>query len=355
MYHKIFPNSQKEVYSQNDNIDFQLGNIGRAVVPQTVKLTGEIRFLVDGARAAAGDDIKFDAKTGVHGVFDNFNTDFETSGNIENIQAYGRFIHMKTEANYRDVDAMTQVLEQVSLKTGNDDQTQYIAEGIRVDGIATDQSFSIMPDVVINNASSPLNYSKTGSIMMSFRTVPNNEFLFGTAVNMSYEIRNLQLHYETSQEHENKVALVKKVMLKNTINSSNQLLQNFVPLNLCEAVSMSFIETSHLSNTSYNQYKTELLPTVSDVEFNLNHNNAFISYTYDNPVEVQMNYLHSIANKVYNENTLDKLVKSVGYGVGHKLPSTDLSQRKLGVRIQSLVSNVAPYSVFSFFQGVIVI
>lgn len=354
MYHKIFPNSQKEVYTQNDNIDFQLGNVGRALVSGSVKLTGEIRFLSDGARAVSGDDIKFDAKTGIHGVVDNWNTDFEKSGNIENIQGYGRWIHMKTEVNHRDIDAMTQVLEQVALKTGDDEQTKYVAEGLRIDGVAEDQSFSIVPDIVLNNCSAPLNYSKTGVISLSLRTVPNAEFLFGTATNMTYEIRNLQLHYQTAEEHNNKVAMVKKVMLKNNINSSNQLLQNFVPLNVCEAVSMSFIQTSHLANTSYNQYKTELLPSVTDVEFNLNHNNAFIAYTYDNPVEVQMNYLHSIANKVYNENGLDKLAKSVGYGVGHKLPSVNLLERKLGVRIQSSVSNVAPYSVFSFFQGVIV-
>jgi len=354
MYHKVFPNSQKEVYTQNDNIDFQIGNVGRAMVSGSVKLTGEVRFLSDGVRAVSGDDIKFDAKTGLHGCFDNWTTDFEKSGNIENLQGSGRWIHMKTESNQRDIDAMTQVLEQVALKAGDDDQTKYIAEGLRVDGVAEDQSFSIYPDIVLNNCSAPLNYSKTGVISLSFRTVPNAEFLFGTATDMSYEIRNLQLHYETTEEHNNKVAMVKKVMLKNSINSSNQLLQNYVPLNVCEAVSMSFIETTHLANTSYNQYKTELLPSVTDVEFNLNHNNSFISYTYDNPVEIQMNYLHSIANKVYNENSLDKLAKSVGYGVGHKLPSVDLSQRKLGVRIQSAVSNVAPYSVFTFYQGVIV-
>jgi len=353
MYHSLFPNSQKEVYTANENIDFNLGNVGRAIVPGSLRLTGKIRFLVDGVRADGTDDIKYDSKSGIHGFWDNLNTSFERSGNIEALQGYGRYIHMKNESNNRDIDAMCKVKLMTALNAGDDEQTKFIAAGIRVDGVAEDQSFSMTPDFVLNNASAPINYSKTGVVMFSIRTNPNQDVLFGTAVNMTYEIRDLQLQYKTTEEIQGKVVMVKKVMLKNTINSTNQLLQNYVPLDITESVAVSFIQTAHLSNVGFNQYATEKLPSVTDVEFNLNHNNAFIAYVYNNPEEVQMNYLNAISNRPYNENSLDKLQKGVGYGIGHKLPSVNLSQRKLGIRIQSQASNIAPYSVFSYYQGVI--
>ena len=148
------------------------------------------------------------------------------------------------------------------------------------------------------------------------------------------------------------IDMIIKTTLKNVVNSSDVVIQNYVPM-VCEAVSCSFVKVANQSNTLVNEYKTETLPQLSQIEWSLNHNNNLISFPLDNQEEILLNYYHSISNSMYSDlGQVKRGLKEQGYGVGLKLPSVDLTNNQIALNIQSQVSNLDPYTLFMYFQGV---
>ena len=62
----IIPENNKETFTEYDNIDFLIApDVARNLVGNSIRITGNLRVLNNGANVAAGDKIYYDEKIGI--------------------------------------------------------------------------------------------------------------------------------------------------------------------------------------------------------------------------------------------------------------------------------------------------
>ena len=359
MYRSVFPESQRESYQENANIDFLLNvGEGNALMPNSVRFSGKLQVKTSGA-VITTQDVQYDAKSGIHGFVSSITTQ-GNQGVWENFHNYGRWVHMQNEAQETKVMNCCETGKNMELRMGTDAQTTYVMAG-RVDGYAAGSGdetstgvidFSVKPDFCLNNMRGSMPFGKSGAIRVSIRLSPNSMCLFGTAPTLTYEITDLQCHFQAEQSSKGSIAeMVVKTSIKNVVSSANQQIQTRVPM-VVDTVSTSFIKTTNLLVGTVNKFETERLPKVSSVEWAINDNNGYISFPLNDEGEVMLNYLLSLDSGNYNDM---RISNPVGYGMGVKFPSPrDFTQNKLGLNIHSGVQNEAnSYTAYMFFKGLI--
>lgn len=347
-YHSVLPNSQRAQYEPSETVDWTLNFPGFSMLPNTLRISGNLVVRHNNAAVATTDDILMDSKAGIDAVADSFVVSMNDSVK-ENIQSYPRMVKMRVEGKQTPQRTVSEAVDVTALRTVNDATTKVLFAENPV-------SFSFKPNICLNNSTASIPYAKSGEIKVSMRLANANQVLYGSSVDntTTYHLTDLRCEYRLTPTESGKqgpILMSVKQLVKQNVGSTNVNLSINVPIPT-NSVSASFIEATHQNTNSNNHLATEKPPNVTRVEYSFNdQTNLLQCFALENEMEILYNYLRSLSSQRHNDITLKKVMdEDIGYGIGINYLEF-LANQKLAVNIQSGVSNNVPYSIYLYFQG----
>ena len=374
-YHSTQPSNKKDVYNENDNIDFIINNFGRKLVGGSVRLCGDVTVYPSGS-APLTQTISFDGLTGSHSWFSQIVTSCSSIGQVENLNYYAHRVASKARAQLSREDTF---------------QSQYVCENRCPDGNVADallkgstfgagttynaaltrpMNFAVKPDFCLNSflpgTDNNLPFAKTGDIMVSLIVSQSISVLYGTAkdgegaigIDRTIEISNLRLTYTTVAD-DGKYPKVYQMRvgsaLKQSLQSSYSNISTLAPL-VADRFWMVFTPQSWDNSAEYNGLACYRPPNVQRVEYLWSDSfNAEYTYAIVNEEEILTLGIKAVNNVVSdNQASLNILAANDGYIMGLPFGSfVDLRQNKLSINIQSDISSTSPLTCYLFFSGVV--
>ena len=368
--HSIAPINNRSSYPEFSVVDFNVSAENRKIVCNSFRLVGKLNAYSTGTtRVVNTDDINYDGRLGIHGVVESIQTEIANFGGVvESFNGYGRYVGMSHDATKTDLDLIngTDVCE---LKTPMKTFTKVLLTGERSVASATpliqSNSFSMKPQFILNSAVGvedpndlTMSYNKSGNIRISFTLARNFAFLFGADVdaNANYELTDLRLEFTSVPEDNknNKTAHKVKYMVRSSLESGSANIQAQVPAKV-NACSISFIETSHENVGSHNNYRREVLPNLTSVQYLFNNaTNEYIQYRIDNRAEWSRRAIASFRDTKHSELTLKNFAGNHSFLLGLNFGEfIDLTNQTFSVQLESGATSTDPYTAFLYFHSVV--
>jgi hypothetical protein len=375
-YNIVFPLAKKDTYEANDTVDFVLSLENKKLVPGSLAICGDACIYKDKSTqtpfTSQDTDGYIDADAGYHSLFIDFTTEFRAIGLTESFSYYPRYVKMKTQG--------TMLRDSLGVETFNCIEGKAMNETIRMGlnmGVKSDDNlppsavpFVVKPDIAPNKSNVGIPGNQVGVVRIRCRLAPDGEVIYGDAAdgNSGYQIKNLELRYETVDDDGSREPLTMEVYQVNrvAIETNNANLSTFVP-GLCDAVHMSFIPTSDESDTSgkknylrcatitgtpilgsnasVTQGASRLYYAINDTD------TALVGFTMQSRSEMLWNYLRSWSNEPKNYAAiLARIEDEDAYGLGINFGSPlDFSSQQFAVEIDSNVSTA--HSAYLYFRG----
>lgn len=358
LYHQVNPQSEKSIYTQFDQISFLLSvGEGRSLVPQSVRILGEVRVLASGGgdSGVRSEDARcWDKNVGAGALFDSVSVQTQNQGLIENVQNYGRYLAMDSCATLNELD-MLNGENMCELKTVNELQAIQLANGIGQTiasgtNVIRDPDFSVKPLCCLNKMDRDLPFAKSGIVTLQVNLQRDMTALFGGLQdgNSSYEIRNLRCSYKSIADPQDKAPTNMGVVynVKSNILSSTASISANVPA-VCDAVAISFIQDQHDSTPVYNSYKLENVQGLNEVQYLFNDStNSLIAYVIRDQSEMVERFLDSISNSSHNQVSQQKWRSNGGFALGLNFEEpVDLSNNRFTLQLGSGANNLNLYPV----------
>ena len=378
-YNSVQPlNIKTTGYSSNDMVDFNIRTRpGRAIKQGSIRFTGRLSlYLTDASGAKRGvrynDGVFLDPYVGVHSLIRNIST--QVSGStIENIQYYPRFVGMKNQSRYTQEQLDTNTLCMTEL-LGTQNNIMLLAEnggtldigGIPDVNLSQGVSFSMIPEICVNNGSDDLGNAKFGAlrVMMNlangleafYTTHTPNDYYFTTDgstispdafTQISYTITSLECHWleVIDKTTPAPVTFLSTSLITQSLVTSNSFFNVTTAGTPYDAVALSFIQQSHRNNLFYNNNQCEFVPGVDGnggrVEFSVNGNDRPIAFPILSYQELSLNYWKALGGVMKNSIMNAFQYRNNTFGVGCSF-STSVNDR-LGVSVQ--VDPTDPYYI----------
>ena len=353
-YNLRYPTAQKNLYSSGDNIDIVLSFPNRALVGNSVRITGILDVYSTGVtRVSPRNKIYYDAMAGIHSFIDNVSVSMQTKGVIEGITSYPRYVKMKYSATKTASQLATDSKLQCQLLC----QDSYITNSM----MSYSLSFSCDLDVCLNNVigNAVFGYSKTGDITISFRLVQPIDVLFGDDATgtVNFTISSLACEYMTVIEPKElpPVQMILTYPVKQTINSANASLNIKLP-SVINSMYASFMLQSQESQLTYNNLALQQPAGIYKLYYSFNDtSNALIAYPVESIEDMLEHYLMAFKGDK-NSTSLKRVCLEEFFGIGLDYEGQiDMLNNSFGMNILSQVSNASPFSIFAFFRGIIAV
>lgn len=356
LYHQVTPQSEKSSYTQFDQCSFLISvGAGRSLLPQSVRVLGDIRVLNGGLRTTEGRC--WDKNIGAGSFIDSISVQTQNQGLLENIQNYARYVAMDSCATLNELD-MLNSLNMCELKTVNELQALTLAQGIApsiTPGTANirDPDFSIKPLCCLNKMSRDLPFDKSGIVTLQLNLQRDMTALFGAFQdgNTNYGIFNLRVTYKSIADPKDpsptEMGIVYNV--KSNILSGTASISANVPA-VCDSVAVSFIQDQHDSVPVYNSYKLENVQGLEEVQYLFNDStNALIAYVIRDQQEMVERFLDSISNSSHNQVSQQKWRSNGGFALGLNFETpVDLSKNRFTMQLGSSATNLNQYPINCF-------
>jgi hypothetical protein len=373
--HQVLPSNAKPngVYVPFDNVDFSLDFNGRAIVMNSIKVSGRVAPRQSGNKITAN-DFYYDETIGIHNFFDTISSSTERQGLLESIQEYSRYVGMKADTTMYKTTLGGNLSNTVELKCFDQEVSNALIRlreknspsGTGGGIIDDDLSFVMKPDIVFNNAigqTDPqdvrISYNKTGSLMLSLRVARVNEALFGLGVDAdtSFTLNDLKVEFlSVPDENPNNTVITEvKQHVKQTILSERSNLSVRVPM-VATSFSASFLPVDEENLTEFNTHRRSAVNELRNLQFLFNNNTMeLITYNIDDRAEILRHYLMSMGQG--SRNMLEATNNSArkGYGIGLEFEPVDLTNNSFNVNLEApnFVNN--PHIIYGYFKGILVV
>lgn len=369
-YVTVYPENLKQEYKAFDSIDMVMTFENMELVPNSVRIEADLTVYKDSGTTQLDNDIVcIDSKVAGHTFFSSIQTDFQSSGNVENFQEYPRYVRMVSDVTLRpdDHNNSEAVCE---LRSPSDTLTNLNLQGIASNYKASGSDvaspdFSIKPKFCLNNMSGPLSYSKSGAIRVNLKLARDESALYlrgstsgpTDAIRQShYVLKNVRLCYmvQPPSKRVGKVNMRTKLNIKQAVLSQFANISTKVPA-VCTAVSCSFQKQTSENNILFKNTQTEVLPNVSELQFLFNDSqNQYITFVIKDNAELLSRYIESFVDSGSNDVSLKNLMHNESYGIGLNFGSPiDLSNQKFNVQLTSTVDSGKPYTLYMYFHSVV--
>ena len=371
--HRTFPQNTKTQYVQNNIVDFIMAAPGRAYVPGSCRIEGNLLCNLTGTTVKiVANDIYMDKFAGANSLFVNIDTSSTKLGSWESLQNAPRYNKMIYTGMATTADAMNSH-NIVELRGPTDDYTKDILNGEKIVGTATHgvtniqspTSFSCKPAFCLNQVGATIpggdnsiQFDSVGSLTVKFRLAINEDVFFGQdAAAANYILSNLSLSFESvpGSAKQAPVMIRTAQLVRQTMQSSFSSMSTNVNGQI-GSVAISFLDQAKENDAEYNTLDLDKVPNVSRVEYLFNDNSQkFITFPLETQEEMLSHYLESISDSDNNSFTLGNIKANEGYGLGVSFYQfIDLSSNKFGLNLKSgIASNGAPssYILFAYFLG----
>ena len=369
-YAIVLPENQKAIYTEYDNVDFKISNVGRKLVGGSVRLLGDVKVSENENLTQL---VAYDGFVGAHSYVDSITTSFAKTGQIENIRSYARYVSATAKAKLCKEDLINSAYV-CENRVVSDKMASNLLKGVHpllasrseeyASATTTKLDFATKLDFCLNNmvGDAYLPYEKTGDITISIQIPRTVSVLYGESgigSGKKIELENLRISYTTVADdgkYAPKYLMRVKTDIKQSIQSTNSAISTKVPI-VADCMFMTFVQQANENKPLHNGMACEVLPTVNRVEFlwNDSFSQEFV-YQLDNQEEILTNYIKAINKGTVGTNhaSLNVLASNDAYGLGLYFGQyLDLSKSKIGVNIQSGVSSSTPYTAYMFFSGVV--
>ena len=381
-YHLVQPQNLKSTYSEFDQLDFDLVNMGK------IKLnTVRFCFTIASPSGAAGEALEnattklnlfYDNLTGGHTFIESITTEFtegKKAGVIENIQSYPRYAKMAVSGTQSALDQhnSSAVVEgrtssyQIVNNILRGEQSGFKTEAgtYEADTTHRDASFAVKPRFCLNSASSAsnspeLSMRQSGSVRVSIRLSRDAHVFFGAdAAGLSYSLSNCRLTYQSVSDDgkDEPIFMNTKINIKKSINADATQLSVRIPA-VCQSVSCSFLDQATQNDVeNTNTLDLQRPEDISRVIFSFNDSlNRLISYELDNTVGILHHYLRSFSTDLdANELSIGKLKTNSGYGIGVAFDNfINLENQRFGIELQSKIGAANKvYIMYAYFHSLV--
>lgn len=368
MYHSVLPQNNADSYGPNQQVEWVIDiPPGRAMKSGTLSIQYDLRVNTTGTTRNIVSNIGYDHLVGGHGVWQSWQSS-ASSGMIESIQNYPRYVKMLNETTISRKDTFSQI-NQAELIVPSYSLSNSVTTGMHIvnrNGTTLKRDFdcNIAPKICLNKTLTDVSPQKTGRINLVGILERNNGFLSGPGMTATsnYSISNVELHYvsgpDTSKPSDKLTWFIVSSQ-KNTLQSARSNITCVVP-DVVTSVFGSFIEQNDEFSDIPNNTKTSVLKSITSIKFLMNdsqsNNIVYEQETYD---EIEKNYAETIKNSTSNEINNSILSTNNGFGVGQNFSGSGLNllNNKLDVEIITSgalgISNVNAYTLFVYFNGLI--
>lgn len=373
-YHSVQPENTKASYQEMDQIDFNISYTGRKIVANTVRLVGyvNIKYAPGAVPAQITSELKNDPFTGCHCFIDRIDTSFSTSGVVENLSDYPRYISTKAHASLQvdDLNNSVYVCEgrsgsegvAVSLLKGMVDYSKANLEEPVLDATTQNLDFSLKLDNCLNNVVSSdgnIPAVKTGDIRVSLTLARNVSILFANANignTVYYELLNLKLMFCSIPDdgvYAPSYQMRVKTSLKNSLQSSYANISTKVPM-ICDSMFCSVIQQANENNIMFNGLECQRPPNVEALQFIWSDSlSQEFRYELRSEEEILHNFIKAVSKQVAsNSCNPNALASNKAWGLGLDFGQfVDLSQSKIGINLKSGITSGNAYTLYMFFSG----
>ena len=362
LYHQVTPQSEKSIYNQFDQVSFLISvGEGRSLVPNSVRICGDIRVLEAGAGATGTVSTggrQYSRNVGASSVIDSISVQTQNQGLIENSQNYCRYVEMDSVASLNQLD-MNNGQHACELKGVNNESMISLAKGIAPNlttgtAVSRDPDFSVKPLICLNKMDRDLPFAKSGIVTLQVNLQRDMTALFGSLQDSasSYELRNLKCTYKSIEDPKNNQPVNMGVVynVKSNILSGTASISANVPA-VCDAVAINFIEAAHDSVPVYNSYKMENIHSVNEVQYLFNDStNSLVAYRITDQQEMVERFLDAMSNSSHNQVSIDNWRANSGFALGLNFDEgVDLSSNRFTLQLNSGVTNAHPCNVYMYF------
>ena len=314
LYHSIQPTSIQQVYTQQNTVDFLISvGEGRSLVPNSVRICGDMRVLSDvsDSTSLSLNGRVIDKNVGAHAFVDAINTNFSSVGNIENLQNYPRYVAMDAVSSMSDLD-MLNSRNSCELRGVNqafmEDMCQGIAPALGTGTAVTlDTDWSLKPLCCLNKMSQDNNglpMSKSGVVRLQLTLARNADAVYGQLQDLStgYELRNLHCTFKSVADNNANEPITMGIVnsFKSNLLSGEATITTNADA-VADSVSMNFIPNKHESVNVFNSYKLEDIRGLTQVEYIFNsQTNSLITFPISDRTEMLERFVDSMTNTSHN-------------------------------------------------------
>jgi hypothetical protein len=225
-----------------------------------------------------------------------------------------------------------------------------------------DQDFIFQPKICLNKVISGNYEFKNGYFRIHAQLEQINKALFGVYnadTNQSYQIENVQLHYESMPVEINDklpLQMLSYQAIKSSINSQNNTIQAMVPSKNCSGFVMSFISQNKENVFAEDSQQLEALRNISGLRFLFNNTlGERIQYEQTNVNKMVYEALR-VLNSQNGRDMLNhtEFSNNEGFILGLDLKSfVDLSQTNISVHLNLDQAPQVAKNVYLYFVEII--
>jgi hypothetical protein len=390
LYNIVLPTSveQPKGWRANDRVVFKINHQNQQIRPHSVRLNGMLQLWKDAAWSVpvtAADKLMLNPNAGVNGIIRQIQVKFGSS-NVETINEFGRWVAMKNEAKYYQLDNATSTDSMLKLMTfsndaytGGDDLKINVTEGLKfpVDAGSSELPFSLDLDICVNNSVDPIPYSRTGEIEIAIILQDNVKCGFISKASSqgtyTYTVRNLEIRFLAEPEQPHSGAIILETKSNDHIPTVLTKIAaiEWSPPHAFDSVVCSFLKQGHDSeynNMNYDYLATEAVDELIEyMEFKINGQDAVTQYPLTKQTsEILYNYL--LAWKPYIHAYDDMEVKKhgltysklgntlkTGFGIGMHLHGGIDAGNRVSFQLSLTTYPSIPYRMFCYAIGKLII
>mgnify|MGYP005987431931 CR=1 FL=1 len=368
IYAESQPLNRKDFYSAFNVVDFELNDLGRSLVPNSIKLEGDLVITTDGTTQVPANNfevIRFNRKTGIHGAIESVSCSTVNQGTLESINNYARFIAMEETAT-ASIDDANNASKQVELKATNEiftglysavQNSVYTDAGGNAQNFPELVDFSAKPRICLNRFSGGnLAFSKTGAMKISFTLARNQAFLHGVVpAGATYKLQNLRICYATEPTEPNppSVLMNKTINVKSSLSSGLANISANVASSAVKGVSVSFQDQANENVMNLDNYKLEPLPNLKSLQFIFNDSlNKYINFVLKSDSEILEGAVDSFKSMGHNQVNLSEFRKGNSRMVGTSFDDfVDMTRSSFDIQITS--DAISNYNVYMYFHSIL--
>lgn len=369
IYAEAQPLNRKSAYTAFNVVDFELNDLGRSLIPNSVKIEGDLVITSDGTTQLPANNfevVRFNRKCGVHGVVESISCSTVNQGNLESLNNYARFVVMEETATAYANDSLN-ASKQVELKSPLDTFTGLYSQvqnsvasdtgGNNAVNVPEPVDFSFKPRCVLNRfAGGNLAFSKTGAMKVSITLARNFAFLHGVVpAGATYQLQNLRLCYATAPTEQNppSVLMNKITNVKSSLSSTLANISANVSSSAVKGVSISFQDQTKENTANDDNYHLGELPNLKELQFIFNDSlNKYINFVLNTDSEILQGAIKSFNSMGHDDVNLASLRNGGSRMVGTSFDDfVDMTRSSFDVQIKSDALGV--FNVYMYFHSVL--
>ena len=349
-------NSNENGFVEFDTVDFEISDVGRKLLKNSVYIEADIEVYSAGATALVlGDRIGVNNNIGFHAFFESFQVDAKGQ-NIQNINYYPRYVNIVNAAS-SNIGSVYSPMSQAEGLQVTEECGRYILQSVHAkhssgtagSNVSRDAQFCIKPKIALNAMyGDDYSFEKNGAIRVSCNLARNGSALMGSGVTSTsnYKLKNVRLKYITVLDDgkQGEILMNSVVSVKQTMSSGSANLSVKVPAKAVTGVVVNYISQSNETSLVNDSYKLENVPNLDEIVYLFSDSQSkYVSYNItdkDDMLKKGVEALSESGLKCKVNSFQQKNNQNIIHGLNFQ-STIDLSNNKFGVNLRSSSSKIS--------------